>query len=396
LEWGVVATPLSFGAPAKKAAMKHRRTPKFPLRLGDGYNTPAPALRERNFWGTSEGVRLDVQQTLLHALHQDPCDKVAWSALADCLEEQGQVERAELLRLSRLPLAAGADRLAAEGRVRELLGAGVKPCVPTLQNSIGMRLALVPPASFLMGSPEDEAERGDDEGPRHEVEISRPFYLGVFPVTQAQYQKVMGSNPSYFCSLGGGKDQVKGLDTRNFPVEQVSWEDANKFCKELSKLAEEKREKRLYSLPSEAQWEYACRGGAPSSSPFHFGASLSSAQANFDGNYPYGGATVGPYLQRTSAVGAYKIANAFGLFDMHGNVWEWCADWYAADYYAHSPSKAPTGPTTGELRVLRGGSWNDRAWNCRAAYRLRLEPGFRNYDIGFRVVCLLPEGLVSA
>jgi uncharacterized protein (TIGR02996 family) len=331
---------------------------------------------------------LDTEQALLQALHKDPRDAVTWSALADCLEEQGQAERAELLRLSRLPPPAGTDRLAAEGRVRELLAAGVQPCVPTLENSIGMCLALVPPGSFLMGSPQDEAGRGANEGPQHEVQISRPFYLGVFQVTQAQYQKVMGSNPSYFCSSGGGKDKVKGLDTRNFPVEQVSWGEAVAFCKKLSKLAEEKREKRLYSLPAEAQWEYACRGGAPSASPFHFGASLSSTQGNFDGNYPYGGAAKGPYLKRPTVVGSYP-PNAFGLFDMHGNVWEWCQDWSAEDYHAQSPSKDPTGPPTGERRVLRGGSWRLNARDCRAACRLWVVPGSRYRGIGFRVVCLL-------
>jgi formylglycine-generating enzyme required for sulfatase activity len=177
------------------------------------------------------------------------------------------------------------------------------------------------------------------------------------------------------------------LDTGNFPVECVSWEEAVAFCEKLSDMAEEKREKRLYSLPAEAQWEFACRGGAPSSSPFHLGASLSSTQANFDGNHPYGGAAKGPYLERPTPVGSYR-PNAFGLFDMHGNVWEWCADWFAEDYYAHSPGKDPTGPPTGTSRVLRGGSWNNGGQLCRAAYRFGREPGFRFYSIGVRVVLL--------
>jgi uncharacterized protein (TIGR02996 family) len=325
---------------------------------------------------------VDTEQALLQALHADPCDLVTWAALADCLEERGEGERAELLRLSRLSPAGKKARSAAEERVRELLAAGVAPCVPILENSIGMRFALIPPGTFRMDSPPKEKERREDEGPQHEVQISRPFYLSVYPVTQAQYQKVTRRKPSYFRPGGGGKDEVQGLDTADFPVECVSWEDAAAFCKKLSEKAEEKR---LHLLPSEAQWEYACRGGAPASTPFHYGASLSSTQANFDGNYPYGGAAKGPYLQRTSKVGSYK-ANAWGLYDMHGNVWEWCADWYAEDYYAESDKEDPKGPKSGTARVLRGGSWY-----CRAAVRDGSEPGVRCFDVGFRVVLVAPR-----
>jgi formylglycine-generating enzyme required for sulfatase activity len=128
------------------------------------------------------------------------------------------------------------------------------------------------------------------------VEIRRPFYLGVFPVTQAQWQAVMGSNPSWFSPTGNGKEQVKGLDTSDFPVEQVSWEDAQAFLERLTALPQEKEQGWQYRLPSEAEWEYSCRAGASSSTAFHFGSSLSSTQANF--NYPYGGAEKGPYLMR--------------------------------------------------------------------------------------------------
>jgi uncharacterized protein (TIGR02996 family) len=332
---------------------------------------------------------VNTEETLLQALHKDPCDSVTWSALADCLEEQGQTQRAELLRLSRLPPSAKRARAAAEQRVRELLGVGVLPCVPILENSIGMRFALIPPGKFLMGSPEAEEERGEDEGPLHEVEITRPFYLGVFPVTQAQYHQVTRGVPSFFRPGGGGKSKVKGLQTGDFPVEQVSWEDALAFCQKLSELAEEKRKNRLYRLPSEAQWEYACRGGASASAPFHFGASLSSTQANFNGNYPYGGVAKGSCLVRPTPVASYP-PNAFGLSDVHGNVCEWCADWYDSAYYAHSPSEDPTGPPSGEGRLLRGGAWNAFAWECRCAARCGFHPGDRDYDVGFRVACLLP------
>ena len=142
---------------------------------------------------------------------------------------------------------------------------------------------------------------------------------------------------------------------------------------------------RAYRLPTEAEWEYACRGGANSSTPFSFGGSLSSTQANFDGDYPYGGAAREPYLQRTTAVGSYP-PNAYGLFDMHGNVWEWCQDWFGP--YSRKSVKDPTGASTGEHRVLRGGSWYNGGSDCRAACRVHDDPGSRDHDGGFRVVCV--------
>ena len=132
-------------------------------------------------------------------------------------------------------------------------------------NSIDMKLVLVGPGKFLMGSPDDEAERSDDEGPQHEVEITRPFYIGTYAVTQEEYQRVMGVNPSHFSSSGGGKDSVRGMDTHRFPVENVSWKDAAEFCRRLSEMPNEKRSGRVYHLPTEAEWEYSCRGGATSS-----------------------------------------------------------------------------------------------------------------------------------
>jgi formylglycine-generating enzyme required for sulfatase activity/serine/threonine protein kinase len=278
-------------------------------------------------------------------------------------------------------------------------------------NSIGMKFVLIPRGTFVMGSPDEEAQpepreggglwagltsllassedkREVCEGPQHEVHISQPFYLGVFPVTQGQYQKVMRSNPSYFCPAGDGQEKVRGLDTRNFPVECVSWQDAVAFCKKLSEMADEKKANRRYLLPAEAEWEHACRGGS-ACAPFHFGPSLSSLQANFDGRHPCGGAAKGPYLARPTPVGSYP-PNTFGLFDMHGNVLEWCADWFSEGYYSMSPDKDPPGPKRGEQRVLRGGSWNCRARRCRCAARGRTEPETCEYTIGFRVVCLLP------
>jgi formylglycine-generating enzyme required for sulfatase activity len=271
-----------------------------------------------------------------------------------------------------------------------------------LTNSIGMKLVLIPDGEFLMGSSKDEREAvvsasgfGDTyrrdveaEGPRHKVKISRPFHLGVYTVTQAQYKKVMGSNPSKFSATGESQDEVKGLDTSDFPVENVSWNDARKFCDKLSALAEEKKAGRKYRLPSEAEWEYACRAGT--STPFHQGKSLSSTQANFNGNSPYGGAKSGPYLGRTSKVGSYR-PNAWGLYDMHGNVYQWCADWFGKDYYKDSPRVDPKGSDEDTGRVVRGGSWDNTGSECRAAWRLMSDPTSRYDTYGFRVVCDIPK-----
>jgi formylglycine-generating enzyme required for sulfatase activity len=218
-------------------------------------------------------------------------------------------------------------------------------------NSLGMKFAWCPPGTFLMGSPESEAEREDDEL-QHRVTLSKGFYLGIRPVTQAQWQAVMGTSPSHFKG-----DQL--------PVERVSWDD----CQELLKKLGEKDGKR-YRMPTEAEWEYACRAGT--TTPFSFGKTITPEQANYNGNYPYVNAQKGNYREATTAVGTFP-ANAWGLYDMHGNVWEWCEDRYRR--YSEG--------------VVRGGSWRDGAWCCRSAFRKRREPGSRFSHLGCRVVFCL-------
>jgi formylglycine-generating enzyme required for sulfatase activity/serine/threonine protein kinase len=261
-------------------------------------------------------------------------------------------------------------------------------------NSVGMKVVRIPAGRFLMGSPNGEKDRSDDEE-QHEVEISKPFWLGIHEVTQKQFQSVMGYNPSYFSRNGAGKRGARypsssppaggknaaPEDTSDFPVENVSWEEAKEFCE---KLTQKEGGGRTYRLPTEAEWEYACRGGAPSYQVFHFGDSLSSRQANFDGGAPYGGATKGPYLKRTCKVGSYE-PNRFGLFDMHGNVREWCSDWYARDYYGRSRRTDPPGAPGGDFRVVRGGSWYNVGGCCRSAYRINDGPTSRGNHLGFRV-----------
>jgi formylglycine-generating enzyme required for sulfatase activity len=220
-----------------------------------------------------------------------------------------------------------------------------------LGNGLKMTFVLIPAGEFLMGSPADEADRHDDEGPVHRVRISRPFLMGKYEVTQAQWEKVMGKNPSHF-------------QGQNNPVEQVSWEDCQEF---IRKLNERDRNTSLrgakFALPTEAQWEYACRAG--SGRRFSFGGDDTDlgAHAWYDGNSE----------RKTHAVGEKK-PNARGLYDMHGNVWEWCGDWFAA--YDKGDVCDPSGTATGSCRVLRGGDWDSSARFCRAAFRGRYTPGY--------------------
>jgi formylglycine-generating enzyme required for sulfatase activity len=256
-------------------------------------------------------------------------------------------------------------------------------------NSIGMKLVGIPKGKFMRGSPFGEPLRQPDEGPVREVEIKKPFLMGAYEVTQAQYQKVMGHNPSSFRPGGSSGNRVIGMDTNFHPVETVTWHDAVDFCKKLSALPAEKAARRVYRLPTEAEWEYACRAGT--NTAFSFGASASSRQANFDGDFPYNGGARGPDLVRTTRVGSYP-PNAWGLYDMHGNVAEWCSDFYGAGYYGASPARDPHGPANGFQRVLRGGAWTNMGRECRAARRLYQAPQARNATHGIRVVCV-PAGV---
>ena len=245
--------------------------------------------------------------------------------------------------------------------------------------STGMKLTLIPAGTFTMGSPAGEAERSTDEGPTHSVRISQPFYMGVYEVTQGEYESVMGTNPSSF-SKTGKSSKVSGMDTSKFPVEQVSWDDAQEFCSKLSL-----KDGQTYRLPTEAEWEYAAR--ANTTTPFHFGSMLNGDKANVDGNNPYGTTMKGKSLQRTTTVGSYG-ANAFGLCDMHGNVWEWCEDVYDESAYSKRSGTTPDPRVTSgsDYRVLRGGSWVNVSKNARSALRYWYTPGDRFNLLGFRVV----------
>lgn len=229
----------------------------------------------------------------------------------------------------------------------------------------GAKFIFIPAGTFTMGSPPEEPGRFDNET-QHKVTISRPFYMQTTTVTQGQWKAVMGSNPSSFKDCGD-----------DCPVEQVSWKDVQEFIRMLNH--QEKPDK--YRLPTEAEWEYAARAGT--TTPFNTGSCLTTDQANYNGNYPLSGCPKGEYRQKTVRVGSFS-PNAWGLYDMHGNVWEWCQDWYG-DYPSGSVTD-PTGPLSGSSRVSRGGSWLYYAGRCRSAARYLHTPGDRYRGMGFRLV----------
>ena len=244
-----------------------------------------------------------------------------------------------------------------------------------LGEDVGLDMVLVPGGTFTMGSPEDEPERWENEA-QHEVNISS-FFMGRYPVTQAQWRVVAGL-PQVNRELESDPAHFKG---ENHPVEQVSWYDAVEFCARLAA-----RTRREYRLPSEAEWEYACRAGTKT--PFYFGKTLTTDLANYDGNYTFNDGLKGEYREQTTPVDHFKIANAFGLCDMHGNVWEWCQDhWHNS--YEGAPTDGSVWLSNNENNscVPRGGSWYTALRYCRSAHRFDNPPDIASDDLGFRVVC---------
>jgi len=241
-----------------------------------------------------------------------------------------------------------------------------------LGNNIFLEMVAIPGGSFNMGSTES-----GDEQPVHKVTVA-PFFLGRYPITQAQWRVVAGFD-KVKCDLQPDPSRFKGVDR---PIERVSWREAVEFCDRLSR-----KTNHTYRLPSEAEWEYACRAGT--TTPFHFGETITPNLANYDGNYTYGSGSKGEYREQTTPVGSFGVANAFGLYDMHGNVWEWCADHWHSDYKG-APTDGSAWLTADQnaQRLLRGGSWYDAPRSCRSADRDHYTPDSQGYDIGFRVVCV--------
>ncbi|MFN7502401.1 MAG: SUMF1/EgtB/PvdO family nonheme iron enzyme [Dolichospermum sp.] len=236
-----------------------------------------------------------------------------------------------------------------------------------LSNGITLEMVQIPGGSFIMGSPASEKGRDNNESPQHQVNVPG-FSMGKFVVTQEQYQQIMGNNPSRF---SGAKR----------PVEKVSWNNAVDFCQKLSQ-----KTGREYRLPSEAEWEYACRAGT--TTPFHFWETITTELANYKGTYTYASEPKGKYLQKTTDVGSFP-PNAFGLYDMHGNVWEWCQDdWH--DNYIDAPKDGSVWTSrSGNNKVMRGGSWSNYPGYCRSAYRIYSGLDNDSILVGFRVVCVV-------
>ena len=249
---------------------------------------------------------------------------------------------------------------------------GSKGAVRLVKNSIGMTFVRINAGTFRMGSPDEETGHREHESPTHEIRITKPFYLSVVPVTQEQYEKVKHKNPSKFNRHHGGG--------HGHPVENVTWDQAFRFCDRLAKMPEEEVHHRTYRLPTEAEWEYACRAGTLT--PFSCGERLTGNDAVFAGSGgPHGGKSTAPVGQ--------TAGNQWGLHDMHGNVQEWVQDWFEEYYYFDSPADDPLGPKRGTLRTVRGGCWAMLASDCRSAARRGHAPDAPSDTIGFRVVLVI-------
>ncbi len=326
---------------------------------------------EKSWESTDDAIRHGVfTHFLLEGLRgkaRNRRDRLTWGSLVEYV--RGEVP------LAGPRIAGGEDRVqnphfvSNKDRVTilDLPRTHAMPKKPYISRSSGIVFTVIPAGEFMMGSPESEVRRVFEH--QHRVAISRPFLMGIHEVTQSQYARVMGSNPSHFAAQAPSSrsssrgERIKGLDTRQFPVENVSWFDAVEFCNRLSErdgraayyeLRDVQRKAgRIqsaqvrvlggsgYHLPTEAQWEYACRAGTDT--PFSFGSELDGSQANCNGTSPYGTTNQGNNLRRPAPVGSHA-ANRFGLFDMHGNIMEWCQDFYDRSYYQSSPPRDPTGP----------------------------------------------------
>lgn len=263
-------------------------------------------------------------------------------------------------------------------RTSDLTDASALPTIPwtadspkTLKNSLGMEFALIPAGEFEMGLPDQGFGPAPVEAPPHQVKITSPYFLGKTEVTQSQFESVLGINPSHHLPA-----VTAAPTTSDFPVEQVTWDQAQAFCVKLSSAAAEQAAGRRYRLPTEAEWEYACRAGSDQPHVIPLSQSATAATGEAAGVQP---------AYEVGAVGRFS-KNAFGLYDMRGNVWEWCGDWFDRDYYARSPAADPRGPATGFLKVVRGSDWIFVGEPCMINYPI-MQPWKRSPFVGFRIVC---------
>lgn len=311
------------------------------------------------------GIRASCQTMSPAPLISQPFERLPFSwvlrrgfnMVAPLIRMRVSINRAVLRLLIVLTVTTG---LLSDGAAEK--GAGIGPRAGVFTNSVGMAFIYVPPGTFEMGSPPDELGRDLDET-LHKITLTKGFYLQNTEVTQAQWKGVMGGNPSM-------------LKNDDLPVTNVSWDDALAFIRTLNQLEGTD----TYRLPSEAEWEYACRAGVQT--PFPTGLFLSTDQANYDGNYPYDGYEKGVFRRTTVRVDKF-LPNKWGFYDMSGNVSEWCQDYYGP--YSSKPEINPGGASSGLFRVLRGGSWYYDIQSCRCASRHKADPSNQSIVIGFRV-----------
>jgi eukaryotic-like serine/threonine-protein kinase len=340
--------------------------PPPPLRspVNKWVKTPSKGIDRRNFfkWLGFGGVGV-VSVLALSQIGKKPTDTLNFPTASSPSLPGSAPELTEIQFTS--------VKLNAKGVIIARPPASAQIYTEALGNGVDLKMVKIPGGKFMMGSPESEKDRESDESPQHQVTVPG-FYLAQTLVTQAQYQAIMGKNPSSFT----GNDKL--------PVEQVSWLNAVEFCEKLSQ-----KRNRTYRLPSEAEWEYACRAG--SNTPYAFGETINPSVVNYDGNNPYGGAVKGEHRDKTTPVGSFP-PNLFGLYDMHGNLWEWCVDEWTNNYNGAPTDGTPRGDVNSrdnnKERLLRGGCWRNRADLCRSACHLHSPSSDRLYTFGFRVVGL--------
>jgi formylglycine-generating enzyme required for sulfatase activity len=311
--------------------------------------------------GTVQFIADDIDPGVWHLIHSRETPAGVLRGVADSPPSVGDHHEAE---------AGECENLQSESN-------GSNPDV--IVNSLKMRFKRIPAGKFIMGLPDEgNAVSVPEECPAHEVTISRPFYMGVFEVTQEEFALVMKRNPRSFAPDLDVQSETKTPNAVHYPVNSVTWDEADEFCRSLSARAEEVQARRKYRLPTEAEWEYCCRSG--STEPFHYSATWEPG----DKSGEFGGKPWTERPVRIKAVGSYS-PNAFGLFDMRGNVWEWCSDWFARDYYDWSSRTDPQGPAAGFQKVFRGTDWIFTGDNCKTR-SLTAAPWQCSRFIGFRVV----------
>lgn len=363
------------GVEFAKSALKQKRLSQKALaeHYGLSPNTVSRFMKQ-------ELIDCEIFDIISKALNLKPEDITDHTSAAPSISNTQRIKTSETVSLSSDIQTIEFEVISVDERGQEVERYHQKSehRIEALGDGIVLEMVLIPDGTFLIGSPETEAGRLNNEEPQHSVTV-KSFLMGKYPITQAQWT-VVASFPKVHQDLELDPSHFKGTDR---PVEQVSWHDAVEFCARLSKKTGHE-----YRLPTEAEWEYACRAGTIT--PFHFGETITPKLSNYDCNYRYRSSPKGTYRKQTSPIGYFPFANALGLFDMHGNVWEWCLDQWHQNYNdAPTNGSAWLTDSKNKLRVLRGGSWYNDPRDCRSAFRYYWDSEDRLNRIGFRVVCPL-------